>query len=329
MFRTQANVRVLLGEVTPVLRQIALGETRLAYDFLIIATGARHSYFGHDDWAPAAPGLKGFEDALDIRRRLLFTFEAAESSQDEAERRAWLTFIIIRGGPTGVELAGAIAEGLTSHAPAANYERHNITRFKSLPLALKELEPFIRNGHHLESGRPFKRLDMRSREAFANWLLSVVGNFAFGLDFTFTSDPRGGDGIIYDSITQQAVWTEHVMVRGATRDDKQDAQTRILKAVAQKIKKGRAAYASGKTLVVFLFSGTAGAQWWPKKVAAALPDPLYFDAVRVVGFQRFEADDWIYGVTRLDLRAGSAPAWWVRIASDFNSWVVLAAGGAA
>ena len=113
MFRTQANVRVLLGEVTgvdPVLRMIALGETRLAYDFLIIATGARHSYFGHDDWAPAAPGLKGIEDALDIRRRLLFAFEAAESSQDEAERRAWLTFIIIGGGPTGVELAGAVAE---------------------------------------------------------------------------------------------------------------------------------------------------------------------------------------------------------------------------
>ena len=113
MFRVQANVRVLLGEVTGVdttLRQIAIGETRLAYDFLIIGTGARHSYFGHDDWAAAAPGLKGIDDALDIRRRLLLAFEAAESGQNEAERRAWLTFIIVGGGPTGVELAGAIAE---------------------------------------------------------------------------------------------------------------------------------------------------------------------------------------------------------------------------
>jgi NADH dehydrogenase FAD-containing subunit/uncharacterized membrane protein YphA (DoxX/SURF4 family) len=113
MFRIQANVRVLLGEVTgvdPALRQVALGETRLAYDFLIIGTGARHSYFGHDDWAAAAPGLKGIEDALDIRRRLLLAFEAAEHSQNEAERSAWLTFIIVGGGPTGVELAGAIAE---------------------------------------------------------------------------------------------------------------------------------------------------------------------------------------------------------------------------
>jgi NADH dehydrogenase FAD-containing subunit len=121
MFRTQANVRVLLGEVTsvdPALRQISLGETRLAYDFLIIATGARHSYFGHDNWAPAAPGLKGIEDSLNIRRRLLLAFEAAESSQDEMERQAWLTFIIVGGGPTGVELAGAIAE----------LARHGLTR---------------------------------------------------------------------------------------------------------------------------------------------------------------------------------------------------------
>src|ERR1700756_5856620 len=121
MFRVQANVRVLLGEVTGVdttLRQIAIGETRLAYDFLIISTGARHSYFGHDDWAAVAPGLKGIEDALDIRRRLLLAFEAAESSQNEGERRAWLTFIIVGGGPTGVELAGAIAE----------LARHGLTR---------------------------------------------------------------------------------------------------------------------------------------------------------------------------------------------------------
>jgi putative oxidoreductase len=121
MFRVQANVRVLLGEVTgvdPALRQIALGETRFAYDFLIIGTGARHSYFGHDDWEAAAPGLKGIEDALDIRRRLLLAFEAAERSQNEAERQGWLTFIIVGGGPTGVELAGAIAE----------LARHGLTR---------------------------------------------------------------------------------------------------------------------------------------------------------------------------------------------------------
>src|ERR1700739_1081430 len=139
MFRTQANVRVLLGEVAgvdPVLRQIVLGETRLGYDFLIIATGARHSYFGHDDWAPAAPGLKGIEDALDIRRRLLLAFEAAESSQEEAEQRAWLTFIIVGAGPTGVELAGAIAE----------LARHGLTR------EFRAIDPSMARGILMQAG---------------------------------------------------------------------------------------------------------------------------------------------------------------------------------
>ncbi|MDQ2801593.1 MAG: FAD-dependent oxidoreductase, partial [Pseudomonadota bacterium] len=106
MFRAQVNVRVLLGEVTgvdPALRQVALGGTPLAYDVLILATGAQHSYFGRDQWASLAPGLKGVADALDIRRRLLLAFEEAENSPDEAVRRAWLTFIIVGGGPTGVE----------------------------------------------------------------------------------------------------------------------------------------------------------------------------------------------------------------------------------
>ena len=113
MFRAQANVRVLLGEVTgvdPALRQVMLGQGRLEYDFLILATGAQHSYFGRDQWASLAPGLKGVADAIDIRRRLLLAFEEAENSSDEAVRRAWLTFIIVGGGPTGVELAGAVAE---------------------------------------------------------------------------------------------------------------------------------------------------------------------------------------------------------------------------
>ena len=113
IFRDQANVRVLLGEVTGVdvvSRRVMLGQAQLDYDFLVLATGARHSYFGRDDWAHVAPGLKGIEDALTIRRRLLLAFEEAEGSADEDARRAWLTFVIVGGGPTGVELAGALAE---------------------------------------------------------------------------------------------------------------------------------------------------------------------------------------------------------------------------
>jgi len=113
LFRTQDGVRVLLGEVTGVDLQgkaVLLGEGRIPYDHLVIATGARHGYLGHDEWAAFAPGLKTVEDGTAIRRRLLLAFEEAEGAGSEEERRAWLTFVVVGGGPTGVELAGAIAE---------------------------------------------------------------------------------------------------------------------------------------------------------------------------------------------------------------------------
>jgi NADH:ubiquinone reductase (H+-translocating) len=113
VLRRQKNARVLLAEaraVDPARRTVALDEGELPYDYLIVATGAAHSYFGHDEWARFAPGLKSIEDALHIRRRILLAFEMAERDTDPARRAEWQTFVIIGGGPTGVELAGAIAE---------------------------------------------------------------------------------------------------------------------------------------------------------------------------------------------------------------------------
>jgi len=113
LFRDFFNVRVLLGNVTgvdSVRREVLLGEQRVPYDYLVIATGATHSYFGKDEWEQFAPGLKRVEDATEVRRRVLLAFERAESTSDETERRRLLTFLIVGGGPTGVELAGAIAE---------------------------------------------------------------------------------------------------------------------------------------------------------------------------------------------------------------------------
>jgi NADH:quinone reductase (non-electrogenic) len=117
ILRRQRNVQVLMGEVTGVDRatkRVLLsndgGPSYLDYDYLIVATGARHAYFGHDEWEPYAPGLKTVEDATEIRRRVLSAFEAAEFAHDPAEVRRWLTFVIVGAGPTGVELAGAIAE---------------------------------------------------------------------------------------------------------------------------------------------------------------------------------------------------------------------------
>lgn len=111
--RHQKNATVELGTVEAIdtaKREVVLGDRRVAYDFLIIATGARHAYFGHDQWEAVAPGLKKIDDATDIRRRVLLAFEHAESTTEPEERRALLTFVVVGGGATGVEMAGAIAE---------------------------------------------------------------------------------------------------------------------------------------------------------------------------------------------------------------------------
>ncbi|MGS5087882.1 NAD(P)/FAD-dependent oxidoreductase [Hydrogenophaga sp. A37] len=117
ILRRQRNVRVLMAEVTGIdvsAKTVQLGEPvapqTLHYDRLLVASGAAHAYFGHDEWAAHAPGLKTLDDALAIRRRLLLAFEQAEAATSEDERQAWLHFAIVGGGPTGVELAGTLAE---------------------------------------------------------------------------------------------------------------------------------------------------------------------------------------------------------------------------
>jgi NADH dehydrogenase len=107
------NIEVVLAEVQSVdvaARKVKTGDREFGYDYLILATGSRHSYFGHDEWERLAPGLKSLEDAVEIRRRILMAFEYAEKTDDPAARAAAMTFVIVGGGPTGVEMAGAIAE---------------------------------------------------------------------------------------------------------------------------------------------------------------------------------------------------------------------------
>ncbi len=113
ILRNQENVRVQMGEVTGIAaldRQVLVGGRRIAYDFLVLATGATHSWFGHDEWAPYAPGLKHVVDATAIRRRILLAFELAEAEAEGAALEKLRTFVIVGGGPTGVEMAGAVAE---------------------------------------------------------------------------------------------------------------------------------------------------------------------------------------------------------------------------
>jgi NADH:quinone reductase (non-electrogenic) len=136
ILRDQKNTRVLLGRVTGIDvagRAVLMGERRVPYDTLVLATGARHAYFGHDDWEAVAPGLKKIDDATAIRRRILLAFEHAEIAEDALARERLLTFVIVGGGPTGVELAGTLAE-LARKALAADF-RHIDSRETRVILA--------------------------------------------------------------------------------------------------------------------------------------------------------------------------------------------------
>ena len=130
ILRRQANVVVRLDDVQAIdvdARRVVLAGGTLDYDVLVVATGATHAYFGHDDWAAHAPGLKTLDDALAIRARVLSAFEAAEREDDPAARAAWLEFVVIGGGPTGVELAGTLAE-IARHTLPREFRRADVRR---------------------------------------------------------------------------------------------------------------------------------------------------------------------------------------------------------
>ncbi|OKH89466.1 NAD(P)/FAD-dependent oxidoreductase [Thalassospira sp. TSL5-1] len=125
IFSNVANVSVFLGEVTGIdlaEKSVIARDYRVEYDYLVLATGAATSYFGHDDWAKVAPGLKNIGEATEIRKRLLLAFELAENAEDDETRRKFMNFVVVGGGPTGVEMAGAIAE-LAKQALSNDFRR--------------------------------------------------------------------------------------------------------------------------------------------------------------------------------------------------------------
>ncbi len=150
VLRDQRNVAARLGEVIGVdndAREVLLSDERIPFDYLILATGAQHSYFGRDEWAAHAPGLKSIEDATAMRSRMLVAFEHAESEGDPAKREAWLTFVVVGGGPTGVELAGALAElartGLDQEYRAINPATTRVILVQSAPRVLPTFSPVL------------------------------------------------------------------------------------------------------------------------------------------------------------------------------------------
>jgi NADH:quinone reductase (non-electrogenic) len=229
ILRRQPNAEVLLGAATGIDKQgraVLLGERRVLYDYLIVATGARHAYFGHEDWEAVAPGLKTIDDATEVRRRILMAFEAAECSDDPLERQRLMTFVIVGAGPTGVELAGAIAE-LARVALAADFRRIDLsqTRILLVEVGARVLPTFPetlstaaaraleRLGVELRFGQPVtqcdadgvtignQRLDCRTvlwaagvaASPAARWLAVPVdraGRVEVGLDFSIPDHPE-------------------------------------------------------------------------------------------------------------------------------------------
>ena len=187
VLRAQENVRVLLGTVTHV--DVAERTVRMdaephvvPYDYLVVATGARHAYFGNDRWAPHAPGLKTLDDAYEMRRRFLMAFEQAEAAVDEAERRALMTFVVVGGGPTGVELAGMLPD--VSRALRRDFRNIDWT---SLHVIL------IEGGDHVLSSFP-AHLSARAKRDLEELGVEVRTNA-----FVTNIDARGvlvGDGFI-------------------------------------------------------------------------------------------------------------------------------------
>lgn len=132
VFKKQQNVEVILTEARRIdvdAKKVITEDLVIHYDYLIVATGARHSYFGHEEWEKLAPGLKNLSDAVEIRKRLLIAFEVAEKAIDDGERNAAMTFVIVGGGPTGVEMAGAISE-IARHTMTREFRRINSRQAK-------------------------------------------------------------------------------------------------------------------------------------------------------------------------------------------------------
>jgi NADH dehydrogenase len=150
ILRRQRHLTVLLDEVTGIdlaARRVECGHGTLDYDLLIVATGATHAYFGHDDWAPFAPGLKTLDDAFLIRRRVLMAFEQAEREDDPSLRQAWLNFVVVGGGSTGVELAGTLIE-LARHTLPREFRRSDprlatVRLIESGPRLLPAFDPAL------------------------------------------------------------------------------------------------------------------------------------------------------------------------------------------
>lgn len=209
LFRRQANVTTLLGEVQDIdaaQRRVLLRDgAALAYDHLIVAAGATHSYFGRDDWAPFAPGLKTLGDAFEIRRRILMAFEEAEREPDPERRKSWLTFVVIGGGPTGVEMAGTLAEIARHTLPG---EFRHIDPSQARILLLEGGARVLQTMPESLSQRALEQLARLGVEVRLNARVTAID--AEGLQVANTANPEVTGQVIYRLASRCIVWAAGV-----------------------------------------------------------------------------------------------------------------------
>ena len=209
--KDQRNVRVLLAEAREIDaagKRVVLEDGELRYDYLIIATGATHSYFGKDEWSRSAPGLKTIEDALEIRRRIFLAYEAAERESDPALQRAWLTFVVVGAGPTGVELSGALAE-IGLETLANDFRRIDPTEVK---VALVEAAPRILGAYS-------ERLSDKARRSLEKRGVQVrTGAKVTAIDDDGVELTLAGDGKVSERIPAKTVlWAAGVQASPLAR----------------------------------------------------------------------------------------------------------------
>jgi len=209
LFRKQANLTTLLGEAVAIeadSRIVRLKDgSLLPYDHLVVAAGSTHSYFGHDEWAAVAPGLKTLDDAFEIRRRILLAFEAAEKEEDPVLRAAWLTFVVIGGGPTGVEMAGTLAE-IARHTLPGEFRRID-------PASARIL--LLEGGPRVLQTMP-ESLSQRAREQLEKLGVEVrtgarvMAIDAAGLEVQSAASPHAADLSSYRLESKCVVWAAGV-----------------------------------------------------------------------------------------------------------------------
>jgi hypothetical protein len=196
---------------------------------------------------------------------------------------------------------------------------HHITRIRDLGVALKEMEPYVKDPQFLRIGRAFRNFPLRPREVWANWLLCVVGNYNNGNDnLTFADDPTGGDGIVLDRATERFMLTEHVFIPPPRPDSTETVEDSMVNAVNHKMQNGRP-YAEGKHLIIF---SEAVGRWYPNRVARRIAGEHAFNSVWAVGLVHGDESGYTYFVTRFDAPPDDSPSWHVDIDFAFTAWTV-------